>query len=1036
MRFFYWIHRHTSIYQMFTVLLAVLLGVLAGSQASNKIDEEREIPLTHAMQVYTSALESGTVNSRAMGAAILLGLENPAVKQLALGRHGKPEVLSVLKILRSQYFSDLAFLVDQHGIVAAYSSQDNTPVAGLDLSLRPYVQLSMQGIPNVYPTVGAQPSERGIFLATPVYAGLDNSSQRIGAIVLKINATNLDALLNSWTGGGAILLSPLGIVFASSRTEWLLHSTGKIGTQKLEQLRLNRQFGSMFDTAQPLALPFALNAAETSIGDQHYRIRKQALEWDDPAGEWTLMLLDRHKPWWTLWSVLGVAAISGILTLLMLLWLYTLARNAVQAAALIQRNQVLMDNALEGIHILDEQGNLLEANDSFCRMLGYTKAELRHLNVADWEAKMTPEELKAALLKLLNGQAVYETLHRCRNALVTDVEVSAIGVKLEGRTCIYCTSRSITERKLSEAATAAATRAKDNFLATMSHELRTPLNGILGMAQILAQPLVFDADRLSYARIILRSGNNLLTLLNDILDISKIVAGKIDLESIAFTPALLMAEVQSLYAEISTSKALELQLSSQLSSGQQYLGDPHRLRQMLNNLVSNAIKFTNEGRVLIEGREISRDQEAAVLEFAVKDTGLGIPQDKLATLFKPFSQVDSSITRQFGGSGLGLSIVQSFARQMGGEAGVSIEPGVGSRFWFTFKTTLTDSVIAPQLECAAAHTKDLSGRVLLVDDSETNRIVIETMLRHTNIVLTLARNGLEAVNIITQGAAVDLILMDVQMPVMNGQEATRKIRLWETEGNHPRLPIIALTADAYAEDRQHCLEAGMDDFMTKPVYIDTLMETLARWLPAVSECPVAASAERTLFDEKSVLTKMANDSALALTVVVASKREMTTCFDKLLQAVESNDRESIVRQVHTLKAVAAQAGGTQLAQLLQELDKNLNAGGNLDKALLSDLQQKHRLLDAQLQEWITAQDAAVIEPISATLAAPIYRQLEILLLESRFDAIPQFRMLQGAILRTEVAAELSRIAPLLDELNFEATLEHLRPIAFAEGWKE
>ena len=666
MQFLYWIHRHTRIYQAFSVLLAVLLGLLAGSQTSNKVNEDREVPLANALAVYTSALESGTVNSRAMGAAILLGLENPAVKQRALGQRSKPEALSALNILRRQYLSDLAFLVDQHGIVVAYSSQDNTPGEGLDLSLRPYVQLSMQGTPNVYPAVGYQPGERGIFLAAPVYADLDNTSQRIGAIVLKINAEKLDVLLNSWAGGIALLLSPQGIIFGASRKEWLFHSTGELPTEALEQIRLNRQFGSLFDTKPPLALPLELNAPSASIGEQHYRIRKHALEWDDPAGEWTLLLLDRHQPWWTQWSVTGVAAISGLLVLLTLFWLYTLARNAVQAAALIHRNQVLMDNALEGIHILDEQGNLLEANDSFSRMLGYSKAQLKGLNVADWDAKMSSVELKAELLQLLDGQAVYETRHRGSNGVVTDVEISAIGIKLEGRTCIYCTSRSIAERKQAEAATEAATRAKNNFLATMSHELRTPLNGILGMAQILAERQVIDADRLAYAKIILRSGKSLLTLLNDILDISKIEAGKIELESIAFVPDLILAEVQSLYAEIAINKSLQLQINTQLAPEQLYLGDPNRLRQMLNNLVSNAIKFTNQGRVLIEVREISRNQETALLEFAIQDSGIGIAKDKFATLFKPFSQVDSSITRQFGGTGLGLSIVQSLAQQMGG----------------------------------------------------------------------------------------------------------------------------------------------------------------------------------------------------------------------------------------------------------------------------------------------------------------------------------------------------------------------------------
>jgi CheY-like chemotaxis protein len=312
----------------------------------------------------------------------------------------------------------------------------------------------------------------------------------------------------------------------------------------------------------------------------------------------------------------------------------------------------------------------------------------------------------------------------------------------------------------------------------------------------------------------------------------------------------------------------------QLAHDQQYLSDPQRLRQMLNNLLSNALKFTSQGRILIEGREISREKDAVLLEFAVSDTGIGIAPDKCAALFKPFSQVDSSITRQFGGSGLGLSIVQNFARQMGGDAGMTSEPGIGSRFWFTIKALAVDSVVEPRIERAAVNTGLLSGRVLLVEDSETNRIVIAAMFKQSAIVLTMVENGLEAVNRITQGDPFDLILMDLQMPVMNGYEATRQIRLWEAAGDRPRLPILALTADAYAKDRQRCLAAGMDDFMAKPVYLDKLTKTLLRWLPGVSGCVVAAPAV-PVFDEKSVLAQLANDRAIALTVIEASRREMT-----------------------------------------------------------------------------------------------------------------------------------------------------------------
>ena len=407
----------------------------------------------------------------------------------------------------------------------------------------------------------------------------------------------------------------------------------------------------------------------------------------------------------------------------------------------------------------------------------------------------------------------------------------------------------ITDLVAATDAALAASRAKSRFLATMSHEIRTPMNGILGMAQLLLMPEVQARDRDAFARTILSSGQTLLTLLNDILDLSKIEAGKFQLERIVFDPEALIQETCNLFAGAAQAKGLQFGGQWLGQVGPRYAADAHRLRQMLSNLVGNAIKFTRAGQVRLEAQELERTDSSSLLEFAVSDTGIGIAADKRDLLFKPFSQTDSSTTREFGGSGLGLSIVSNLAAAMGGEVGVDSEPGLGSRFWFRVRV---DQVVGAPSRPDAKRTAvsasgpaaaiRLSGHVLVAEDNLVNCMVIESLLTQLGLTVALVYDGQQAVSAIEQADVElgsdsyqrpDLILMDLQMPVMDGYSATEKIRQWEAANQRAPLPIIALTANAFEEDRQRCLAVGMNDFLTKPLALEALKTSLARWLPAV-----------------------------------------------------------------------------------------------------------------------------------------------------------------------------------------------------------
>ncbi|HEX6704794.1 MAG TPA: ATP-binding protein [Albitalea sp.] len=495
----------------------------------------------------------------------------------------------------------------------------------------------------------------------------------------------------------------------------------------------------------------------------------------------------------------------------------------------------------EGILVEDEHGRCVFANEEAAHLLGCTREDLLGRRLGDQIVEsIGPIDFSHSTLEPTSGPEPtwlpgrYEGRFigldgRSRPVLVS-VQPMAQGSGIVG-TVIAFRDHSQERRqrdalRRARAAADRANRAKSAFLANMSHEIRTPLNGVLGLARLALEESI-DAPRLrQYLEGIVESAGALTELITDVLDLSKIEAGKLSIQRVDFDLHDLLRSIHRCFRELAAAKNIELPLSIAPDVPTLVTSDRVRVRQIVSNFLSNAIKFTARGSVHLQATMTAE----GLVRLAVADTGIGIEADVLARLFCPFVQADESTTRQYGGSGLGLSICRALASELNGRVGAESEPGSGSVFWAELPLERAHAP-APRAEASPALTledMDVSGmRVLLVEDNETNTVIASAMLSRWGVEVSTAQSGREALELIDhERRCFDLVLMDLHMPGMSGHDVTRSLR---ARFSPEALPIVALTAAAFEEDREQCQSAGMNDFVTKPVSAERLRAILIKW---------------------------------------------------------------------------------------------------------------------------------------------------------------------------------------------------------------
>ena len=830
-------------------LVAVAGIALVSDQATLLLHRQRQAPVTANL---AQEIETFIVRTFSHSALDLVKLRE--VVEVCAGRApvDNPELQRVLNTAQGALDVALVYVLDPAGTVIGSSvSAEEPSLTGNRYHSRPYFTYAMAGTPHVFPAVGLTTGRKGFYFSAPVYA--DDRSKPIGVLVIKTRSNLIDDFFRAQrTTFDAMLLSPDGVVFAATRDEWQFRTAWPLREGRRLEIRSSRQFRDY-----PLEpLPFALGSRTVAPDGMRLNVETHPL----PINGWRVATLEPVPFPWTIVVLLSCIAVAlGVLFGLIAVQGYREEQLAVQVRAgreasdraeAARRNSVreletIFSTSLVGIALV-RNGRIVNANRRLCEIFGYTREELRAGTIRLlFPSRRSFRRFVRRYIRLLMGSDVeqVEYLLRKKDGTVMPCVMSGKAINpddlAQGTVWVIedISRRKEGERELEQARVAAeaASVAKGQFLANMSHEIRTPMNGIIGLANILLGEQMPPGQR-EHLELIRRSAVRLLTIINDVLDFSRLEAGRFELERRPFSLRGMLSDVLRPMEPTARRKNLELRTTVAPEVPATVVGDQNKLVQVLTNLVGNSLKFTRKGMVEVRvDRQAGEGADASDrLLFAVIDTGPGIVPAYQKRVFESFTQADSSHSRRFGGTGLGLSISRGLVELMGGTIWFESEPGRGTQFSFTVPlVTLESSGLVDSREEEPALRPDdgsLEGdgwHILVAEDEYINKILIRTLLQQAGYHVTVVQNGREAVEA-WRGGVFDCILMDIQMPFMDGYEAVARIRAQEQEGEH--IPVIAMTAHAMSGDRQKCLQAGMDDYLAKPIDGRAVLALLRRFL--------------------------------------------------------------------------------------------------------------------------------------------------------------------------------------------------------------